>query len=109
MPGSLCHSVASRPKGKRRTCGHVRLRKSVSLRSFRWGAALHCSIENPAAFIQEDALEIHLEGLWVAGFAQGFPFTHLALFNQVVERLVEVDHPVVSPGLDRGCKLVQPV
>ncbi len=45
--------------------------------------------ENAPGFVEEDAFEVHLEGLRVAGFAERFLLGDNVRFDQIVERLVE--------------------
>ena len=58
------------------------------------------SIDNTPAFVEEDALEIHLERLRIGGLGQRFLLRNLAVLDQLEQRLVEISMPSSAAGLD---------
>src|SRR5579872_6596773 len=65
--------------------------------------------EDAAAFVEENAFEVHLQGLGVGGLGQSFLFGNFAVLHKLEQRLVEVQHAVVGAGFDGGGQFVQPV
>ena len=58
--------------------------------------------EDSSTFVEEDALEHHLESLRVGGLSKGFLLANLASLDEVVQRLIEALHAVFTSSLD-GC------
>src|SRR5688572_29664672 len=65
--------------------------------------------ENPPAFVEEDAFEVHLQGLGVGGLGQRLLLRDLPLLDEFEQRLVEALHAVFGAGLDGGGEFFQPV
>src|SRR5262245_51981018 len=72
-------------------------------------AAAVCSREDPATFVEEDALKVHLQRLRIRGFGESFLFRDLAIFHELKKGLVKIEHAIVSAGFDGGSELVEPV
>ena len=66
-------------------------------------------VENPAAFREEDALEIHLQRLRVGGLVERLLLGDDSVLYQLEEGLVEVLHAIVGAGLDGGVEFFQAV
>src|SRR3954468_7775972 len=65
--------------------------------------------KNAAAFVEEDAFEVHFEGLGVGGIGEGFFLSDFAFFDEVEEGLVEILHAVVAGVGDGGAEFFEAV
>ena len=62
--------------------------------------------KDAAAFVEEDALEHHLQSLRIGRLSEGFLLADLSCLDQVVESLVEALHAVFASGLDGGAEFL---
>src|SRR6266566_1702754 len=67
------------------------------------------SRQDPASFVEEDAFEIHLQSLRIAGLGQSLLFTHLPVFDQLEQGLIEIKHPFIRAGLNGGRQFIEAV
>ena len=69
----------------------------------------HASRQYPPSFIQEDALEVHLQRLRVAGFGKSLFFADFPVLDQLEQGLIEGEHAVIGAGFDRGREFVEAI
>ncbi len=65
--------------------------------------------EDTPGLVEEDAFEVHFQGLRVCGFGERFGLGDLAFLDEVVEGLVEVLHAIIDAGFDGCTELVEAV